>query len=283
MNINDSGISETLKKIRERIGGEPVDWIPKMWGQIDEETGPDYPLDRLFSESGLLIKYGQPVFVYIRDHTVGGPFLDAKGRRKIHFAVCRTLIEMSQKGRFNRYKITNRSDDQYLIDVQDGWGGRSKEETVTLYPCQNCLETVGYKCFRRTLPRRTLNEIVVNFKAKEALDLLSQQFEIFRKQMSDVKPATQPTGYPANWKKIADRIKKVRGYICEKCHVDLSRNKRLLDAHHIDGEKQNVFPENIRVLCKICHSEEHPHYPVSFLDREQIMYARKRTKKKKKN
>ena len=125
---------------------------------------------------------------------MGGPYLDAQSRRKIHFSVCRTLVQMRGKGRFYRYKITNRDDDRYLIDVQDGWGNRSREETVTLYPCKNCLEAVGYKCFTRALPREMLDSIVAGFKAREALDLLSQHFEIFRTQMSGVRPATQP-----NW------------------------------------------------------------------------------------
>lgn len=280
MDIDDSGIGNALKNIRIRIGGRPIEWIPKPNIRIDEDTESVDEIEDLFSESGLLIKDNQPVFVYIKDHTVGGPYLDAQSRKKLHFTVCPILRKMRHEGRFDRYRITNRSDDQYPIDVRDGWSS-FKEIIATLYPCQYCLGIAKYKCFsRKTMSRQTRYSIVQNFSAKEALHLLHQYFDIFRRQMSGVKPSTLPTGYPASWKRIAQRIKKNRNYTCEKCRVDLSRHRYLLDVHHLDREKQNISVVNLKVLCKLCHSEEHPHYPVSPIDREKILLARKRTEKR---
>ncbi|MCY4610814.1 MAG: HNH endonuclease [Gammaproteobacteria bacterium] len=278
MNINDSGIGDALKKIRVQVGGKPIEWIPRPNIRIDEDTESVDEIENLFSESGLLIKDNQPVFVYIRDHTVGGPYIDARSRKKLHFTVCPTLRKMDREGRFDRYRITNRSDDQYPIDVRVGWSS-SKETTVALYPCQYCLGIVKYKCFsRKTMSRQARYDIVQSFSAKEALNLLYQHFDIFRRQMSSVKPSTLPTGYPGNWKQIAQRIKKDRGYICEGCDANLAEQRYLLDVHHLDGEKQNIALRNLKVLCKLCHAEEHPHYTVSYIDRGKILRARRTNK-----
>ena len=276
MDINDSGIGNTLERIRIQVGGRPIEWIPRPNIRIDEDVESVDEIQDLFSGSGLLIKDNQPVFVYIRDHTVGGPYLDARSRKKIHFTVCPTLRKMRREGRFDRYRVTNRSDDQYPIDVRVGWNN-SKEITASLYPCQYCLGTVEYKCFsRKTMDETARHAIVRGFNAKEAFNLLYQHFDIFRKQMSGVKPSTLPTGYPENWRRIAQRIKKDRGYVCERCHVNLTGQGYLLDVHHLDGEKQNITSRNLKILCKLCHAEEHAHYNVSFIDREKILFARRR-------
>jgi 5-methylcytosine-specific restriction endonuclease McrA len=48
------------------------------------------------------------------------------------------------------------------------------------------------------------------------------------------------------------RARKLRGHCCESCGA-MTR----LHAHHIDGNEQNNWPENIQTLCVRCHISHH--------------------------
>lgn len=67
--------------------------------------------------------------------------------------------------------------------------------------------------------------------------------------------------YPRDWALISQRRKSSVAYKCEKCHIDLSEQhlRKFLQAHHIDGRKNNNSVMNIRVLCVFCHAEEPLH------------------------
>ena len=51
-------------------------------------------------------------------------------------------------------------------------------------------------------------------------------------------------------------ISNARGYKCEECGIS-EWNKKTLSLHldHIDGNSDNNFPNNIRLLCPNCHSQ----------------------------
>ena len=128
--VND--MIRRLEAIRQSVGGEKVEFVPRI---EDRDLTTPEEVEDLFHRSGLLIYLQNPVFVYIRDHTVG-TFVDTIDRRRIHFSVCTTLQKMKNQGRFERYRRTTRVDDVYLIDVKSG---RNGEIEVPLYPCKHCL------------------------------------------------------------------------------------------------------------------------------------------------
>ena len=51
-------------------------------------------------------------------------------------------------------------------------------------------------------------------------------------------------------------ISKLKGYKCEICNIS-EWNKIELSLHldHIDGNSDNNFPQNLRLLCPNCHSQ----------------------------
>ena len=60
--------------------------------------------------------------------------------------------------------------------------------------------------------------------------------------------------YPDNWKEIADRIKSLNGWKCERCHHDNDRESgHVLTVHHLDGNKANCADWNLAALCQRCH------------------------------
>ena len=62
--------------------------------------------------------------------------------------------------------------------------------------------------------------------------------------------------YKANvWKEISRRLKEQVKWRCQKCNLSLRRHKYYLHTHHIRGVLYNK-PEDLRVLCIGCHSEQ---------------------------
>lgn len=269
--IDDSAISERLRSIREAVGAREAEYRPNRF-QIVDEIIPASEVESLFGSGGLLVRDNRPVFAYIRDHTEkslaewGGP----QAMKKLHFAVCGTLLEMKAKGRFDRFRVTNATGDRYTVDVREG------EREVPLYPCQNCLNEVGYRCFsyKHTPPARR-SEIVREFNARATMDMLWQWFDLFRQEVLGLRSAYSPTGYAGNWRRRARAFKQHAGWKCESCGVCLSRARNLLDVHHVNGDKRNNSDDNLRCLCKECHSKEHGHYRVSKDDLRTIEQARK--------
>ena len=70
---------------------------------------------------------------------------------------------------------------------------------------------------------------------------------------------TQPSNvYPLDWSRLAGRIKAERNYTCEDCACKKD-GKSELHLHHIDGNKFNNTPVNLKVLCWKCHTKYHSH------------------------
>ena len=233
---------------------------------------------KMFDPSGLLVHEGEVVFAYIKDHRFKGDG-DMEQMNRLHFSVCSTIIDMRGKGRIDKYVVTNRTDDQYLIEVlAGGWGQQSEEKKSPLYPCKNCLKKVNYSCYAESNWAEK-ERIRKSFKAKDAMSFLREWFDLFRMEMAGRKSETTYTGYPSNWAAISRAYRRRVGWKCERCCVVLKETsmQSLLDVHHLSGEKSDVSDENLQALCKVCHGEEHSHYPVSDENRRLIMRARRRT------
>lgn len=277
MKIEVGNITGGLEKIRKRVGAELVEFVPRPSGErINADLTSVAQVERLFDRSGLLIHRNRPVFVYIRDHTVSREVIKfPEGGRKIHFAVCSTLKEMQEIGRFRRYRMTENDDNLYLVDVREG--SRDEEKNVRLFPCQYCLAQLRYRCFDSSSPRDMKSKIVEEFDAKEAFDFLYQHFDIFRRQMAGRPPATFQTGYSRDWNRISRDIRESCSFTCQGCGVKLKRSSRLLDVHHKDGDKRNNRDDNLICLCKLCHADQsaHGHYRLSSGDRKLIGDLRK--------
>ncbi len=276
--IDDQGITARLSKIRQRVGGKQVEFIPPAPRERIDMDMDSERVEDLFHSSDLLIRNGQPVFAYIRDHTEFDSYsiLSPLQCKKIHFTVCRTLRNMKQQGRFERYRVTNRKDDRYDIDITKGWGD-SEVRQVKLFPCQNCLAKSGYHCFDYSMETSVKRKIIEQFNAKEALNLLWQQFSVFKKAMTGAKSAILPTGYSGNWSEISETVRRSRNYTCEECGIKLDNRgvRQCLDVHHKNADKRNNRDDNLICLCKLCHAGKHPHYQVALSCQEIIKTARR--------
>lgn len=277
--INHSEITSKLAEIRQGVGGKKRPFVPRPLGEkIDVDLSGE-SIKTIFHDSGWLIRNNQPVFVYIRDHTIGPFSEDPHERRKVHFSVCKKLEQMEREGRFeSRYRATNRVDNKYLVDIDAGWG-KSKEIQEILYPCQHCLNQSGYRCFSyKNMPREKRRKVVEFFDAKEAMNFIKQHFDSWRlseKARHSLKRDVMPVGYHPDHSKISRAYREEKGYVCEQCGVNLAGKSHLTDIHHKDGDKRNNSYDNLECLCKICHAERHPYYKIGDEIRWTIERARK--------
>lgn len=278
MKIDDKMVTKRLNDICRQIRATRKEFTPPPpAGRVDADLPTLDAVASLFHPSGILIHEGRPVFAYIRDHIWGEYPGDPAERKKLHFTVCQTLVSMKQGGRFERYRLTNRDDNRYLVDVRGGFERTRELDGQTLYPCKHCLANVGYHCYRVDMALREKDKIVREFEAKEAFRLLWQQFDIFRRQTARLRSARLPTGYADNFRATSLAFRKSRHFTCEQCGVRLAgAYQGLIDTHHDDGDKRNDSYNNLRCLCKLCHAKQHPrHYRVSAHARHIIESARK--------
>ena len=260
-----------------RMGAEhlSVD-LGVVWNNADIEfdkelssTGIEIDLKDLVSEQGLLSVKGRQVLLFIPDHgsRVTDALLDGSVGKKFHIAHCRTLDEMKRKNRFERYKVTNNLSGDFEIYGYDQYRQEHSGET-RLNVCKNCLKYLNFK----GAVAANLNSIVSEFDIGEFFSTYSSLFKYLPKTSS-----TQTTGYTSNWKEVSGKTRQAAGYICQKCHVDLSAHKNLLHVHHKNGVKSDNSSNNLQPLCADCHRKEdlHDHMFVRHTDTQLINHLRR--------
>lgn len=64
-----------------------------------------------------------------------------------------------------------------------------------------------------------------------------------------------PSKYPDEFtEQLKEETRERDGRRCQRCYIPEIECQRLLDIHHIDGNKNNNKPENLISLCNSCHS-----------------------------
>ena len=70
------------------------------------------------------------------------------------------------------------------------------------------------------------------------------------------RPKSEPFDYRApGWKERSRQQREQEKWRCQACNLSLHRHKYYLHTHHIWGTRYND-PEDLRVLCIGCHSEQ---------------------------
>ncbi|NLR54391.1 HNH endonuclease [Citrobacter freundii] len=265
-------ISELIQLGRKMLP-EGVDFFldetPVVFDPIDIElsAGKEVRIEELDPGSGLISYQGRQVLLYIRDHTgrYDAAIEDGEKGKRFHISWCRTLDDMRQKNRFERYHATNRVDG--LFEIDDGLG---RSQDVALKVCMNCLERLNYK---GSIDKQQKRVIFKSFSLNEFFSDYSTCFRHMPKGIYD----KSNSGYVENWKDISRTTREQANYKCSDCGVNLMSMKSLCDVHHRNGIKYDNSAENLLVLCKDCHRKQPLHEGIFVTQADMAIIQRLRS------
>ena len=272
---------EPLDALLARLGKKPVpftlDVAARPWTEIEQELTLDQ-LDLPTPDKVLRVR-GEPIFLYIRDKplkhsSVEEAQANAHDYSRFHVADCGTLEDMKRKNRFERYVVTNRYRGPFRMHLHCRATNTVYETELDLKVCKNCLEALNWEGYRSAKNDNSRQEIWRSFSREVFLERYSPTFSARPKRRDTDAPDT----YSPNWDFIRDEALRRANYRCEECGVRVPMEKKwLLDVHHINGVKSDNNPENLRVLCKLCHNRQpnHQHYRVNSQVRADIERLRR--------
>jgi hypothetical protein len=230
---------------------------PEEIEQLQTE-GIEIPIDDVaILNDGTFVYKGRRVIVHIRDVTEYG---DRYSLPKFHLAMCSTLETMIEKGRYKkRYVVSSRDDGIFKIHKIRNSNVKKSDERLDI--CQNCLEELHYEGFSLQMTTHKRAMAVQKFSVKSFFDEFGRSCVWAMPKYGDHYAPSNV--YSVQFYRIARAIKEQRGYRCENldCRLDLSHanDRRFLHAHHIDGDKSDNHPANIRLLCVGCHAKQFQH------------------------
>ena len=255
-----------LNLLRKAMGAELRDYSPAPPSDVltIEEIerlageGIDIPLDEVrVLNDGTHVYKGRRVIVYIRDIAEYGTRVSMP---KYHLAMCSTLNTMIEEGRYQkRYVVATRDDGKFSIQKIRGDTVAKTDEELNV--CQQCLDELKYKSFSLRMDRKLRTNAVREFSIKAFFDEFGKSC-VWATPRFDAMHAPSNV-YSPHFYKIAKTLKERRGYRCEQvnCGIDLTAptNQRFLHAHHVNADKSDNHPSNIKLLCIRCHASEFQH------------------------
>lgn len=174
----------------------------------------------------------QQIFLYKRDYHLSA--YDKK-KPRYHTHKCKTIQEFIDSGRFHDYRRAN-TDVVMVRDMDD----RYKDKEVYNLPlCQNCAK------------------MAIKFQGKnssEFVELLKQAKDAEAPQKK--KAEVDIFGYTKDWEKISREFRESHNYTCEECGITIENpfDRQFIQVHHINGDKTDNNPKNLKCLCINCHA-----------------------------
>ncbi|QQF52439.1 HNH endonuclease [Campylobacter fetus subsp. venerealis] len=247
MNVNK--IIEPLEIVRKSIGAKLIDFeinfnkinIESTIIEALETEGIEVKIDEIKILDDQTFSYhGRRVILHIRDVS---EYHDNFKLPKYHVVACKTYKDMISKGRQHRYKVASRDDGKFTI-VKIGNNRVEQTSQENLDVCKNCLSVIEYKISKN------------KFTLKRFFDIFPK--DAFGDGHSSDNDSVRNL-YPDKWNEISKKMKEKANYRCQQCGKNCKNDIANLHTHHINGDKSNCNPSNLKVLCAKCHSEQPYH------------------------
>jgi hypothetical protein len=262
--VNFRSESSKLTELVNKISGTYPEldfsshWQNLDVGRILETDGIDIEPTELKNNpvDGTFIYENRRVLVYIRDQR--GSYYQGElsvSDYRFHIVNCKTIQEFKNKGKFNRYVVSTRTDNLFACNIIIGQNDPQNRynEFRELKVCKNCLDQLCYLNFCNK-PKFDKTELHDSFNLLDYFNKYNNTF-VSKPRFTDIN---QPIGiYPENWPDISRKIRIKYNWICQDCKVDYSNKKAFLDTHHIDSNPGNCEDSNLKPLCKTCHRKVH--------------------------
>lgn len=232
-----------------------IDGFDELDENLSNSKGTDVDFDQVTSENGVLSYQGRQILLFIPDqgNSIDFALQDPMKGRRYHVAECKTLTEMRNKRRFDRYRATNNLQGQFHVYGESKLTGRHLEGDVALKVCMNCLEYLNYQGFKTDASRK--KQIHAGFDIGHFLSHYSTLFL----SMPPTSHFVEKGGYADDWAEVSALYRQSKNYKCESCSLDLSKHKQLLHTHHINGNKRQNNAQNLMALCIDCHRKQPNH------------------------
>jgi hypothetical protein len=274
-----------LASARHRMGAETRDIAlnSRQVGPLGEHVfavqlreGLEIELKDVETNDGGLLSYkGYQVVLYIPDQ--GSRFTEVIRNgvvgKKYHVADCQTLNAMRSQNRFERYHVRNGLSSKFLVNGREYSGGPIEDGEAELAVCKNCLKKLNFGNYRHA-PWSSRDQAVSEFSLSE---FFSDYSSYFRTMPSRTDLGLEANDYTNDWRDISHAYRRSVAWQCEDCSVDLRSRRDLLHVHHKNFIKSDNSHDNLRSLCKDCHSKMPGHATmfVSKYERREIARLRR--------
>lgn len=211
---------------------------------------------------GMMSHKGEHAFLYIKE-----PYCDATTLEQIpsihgpRFHIlkeCKTLQSMHENGRSKRYFLIQNNSGKFSTHPcnEKRKTMYDREIQAKLLPCRNCLNLIHYLGFRnkntsgwQLRKEKEYKQIWLNFKVKDFFNHYKPFF--FDRKYYNEKCTRE---HVINRDELLIKI----DYRCEEpsCQARLKDKTELLYLHYLNGNKEDVSTENLRIYCIICHNQK---------------------------
>lgn len=207
-----------------------------------------------FTDEGIFLnddvtKSKQQIFLYKRDY-----HLSAYGNKKprFHTHKCKTIQEFIDNGRFHDYRRAN-TDMVMVRDMDD----RYIDKKVSSLPlCAYCA-----KMSIKAQGKDSSEFVKLLKQAKDAEAPLKKKAEV------DI------FGYTKDWETISREYRESHNFTCEECGITIEDpfDRQFIQVHHINGDKTDNSPNNLKCLCIHCHANVDDTHKKNFKRRANAM------------
>ncbi|ATD09500.1 hypothetical protein SIO17_20615 [Pseudoalteromonas piscicida] len=171
--------------------------------------GEDLQLSEIDNTNNLLSYKGRQIMLYIPEQgsQIEEVIKDGKidGAKRLHVAECKTLENMRNQGRFERYYVTNDISGSYPVMGHHHYRGDVIEGKAKLGVCKNCLRILNYKGYADHSHIKK-SRIYQEFNLAEFFETYSSYFKHYPNQNKSIG------SYTKDWEQVSSQYRQTQNY-----------------------------------------------------------------------